>query len=164
MTRMIFFPGEGSCVVMDSPLTAKALARAVNNGEWTLPAPFGFLNPDPNGGASFNAICRNEIVVVTLNQPVNTLAADARQAGKPLRVSVRQHQVLVALSEGLSTGQIALRLNISERTVQYHASKIRQTFGSLTTAQSVGRAASLGLCRPRARSRKEFRRERRHKM
>lgn len=161
MTRMIFFPGEGSCVVMDSPLPAEALARAVNKGEWTLPAPFGFLNPDPNGGSHLHALCKNEIVVVTLNQPVKVLPEDHRPAVKPLRVSARQHQVLVALAEGLSTGQIAIRLKIAERTVHYHIARIRDTFGSLTTAQSVGRAASLGLCRPRARSRKEFRRERR---
>jgi DNA-binding CsgD family transcriptional regulator len=154
MTRMLIFPGEGSCVVMDSPMPPETLTRAVNDGKWTFPAPYGFLNPDRNGGASLQASCQNEIVVVTLTRPLEILPENVQSDLESLKITTRQHQVLMALAEGLSTRQIALRLRIAERTVMYHTARLKEIFGSLTRAQSVGKAASLGLCRPRARSRR----------
>ncbi len=155
MTRMIFFPGEGSFVVMDSPISPRELTQAVNSGEWTLPAPYDFLNPGENGGAYLQATCQDQVVVVTLTQPIVILSDSTQAVKEPLMISARQHQVLVALAEGLTTRQIALRLKISTRMVMYHVARIKAAFGSFSRAQSVGKAASLGLCRPRVRGRKK---------
>ncbi|MHC1782641.1 MAG: LuxR C-terminal-related transcriptional regulator [Anaerolineaceae bacterium] len=138
MTRMLIFPGEGSCVVMDSPMPPEVLTYAVNNGEWTLPAPYGFLNPDRNGGAALQATCQNEIVVVTLTRPIVILPENAQAAIESLKMTTRQHQVLLALAEGLSTRQIALRLQIAERTVMYYTARLKEIFGSLTRIADSG--------------------------
>jgi DNA-binding CsgD family transcriptional regulator len=153
MTRMIFFPGEGSLVVMDSPIPAEELARAVNNGEWVLPSPMNFLNNVRKPGTTLQAICQGEIVIVTLGRAGRTKPVEAPAAGDPSGISIRQHEVLMALSEGMTTRQIARRMNITERTVNYHIAGIKKAFGSLTRAHSVGKAASLGLWHPRGRGR-----------
>lgn len=154
MTRLIFFPGEGSLVVLDSPMSAEELTRAVNKGEWTLPAPFGFLNPENYGDVYFKASCQNDVVVVTFNKPILFTPDIKPTLFEPLVVSARQNEVLMALAEGLSTKQIARRLMISNRMVQYHIARLKVSFGSLTRAQSVGKAALMGLSRQRIRTRK----------
>jgi DNA-binding CsgD family transcriptional regulator len=154
MTRLIFFPGEGSFVVLDSPLSAEELTRAVNKGEWTLPAPYGFLNPENNGEVFLKASCQNDVVVVTFNKPFLLTPKDGLAMLEPIIISARQQEVLMAMAEGLSTKQIAIRLMISKRMVHYHIAKLKESYGSLTRAQSVGKAATLGLYRQRVRSRK----------
>ena len=156
MTRIIFFPGEGSFVVMDSPVAADQLYEAVNAGKWTLPAPYLYLNPDVEAGAGFHASRQDDILVVTITRPAKDLLHNPLAGIEPFAISSRQYQVLVGMAEGLTTRQIAARLHVSQRTVMYHIARLKTAFGSLTRAQSVSRAASLGLCWPRMHPRPPF--------
>ncbi len=53
------------------------------------------------------------------------------------RLSPRERQVLVALSTGLTSQQIAEHLAISIRTVEVHRFKLRRKLGSIPTAAAV---------------------------
>ncbi len=60
----------------------------------------------------------------------NNIAAPAgRVAGARARMSRREQQVLDALLENLANKEIAVRLNISERTVKFHVSNLLAKFG-----------------------------------
>jgi DNA-binding CsgD family transcriptional regulator len=48
-------------------------------------------------------------------------------AGKPL-LSRRQNEVLIGVTENLTNKEIALRLNLSERTVKFHVSALLEKF------------------------------------
>jgi DNA-binding NarL/FixJ family response regulator len=58
----------------------------------------------------------------------NSLPA-GRVAGARARMSKREQQVLDALLENLANKEIAVRLNISERTVKFHVSNLLAKFG-----------------------------------
>lgn len=151
MTRIIFLPGEGSLVVMESGTPAGELASAINAGDWTPPAPFFYLNPDPG---SLQASRHEDIVLVTTSQPVKKLFDKALPMDEQFTLSPRQFEILAGLAEGLTARQVAFRLKISPRAVMYHIARIKAAFGSLTLAQSVSRAVSLGLCRTQNHSRR----------
>ena len=52
----------------------------------------------------------------------------ARPTAEPARLSRREQEVMDALLENLANKEIAARLNISERTVKFHVSKILSKF------------------------------------
>jgi DNA-binding NarL/FixJ family response regulator len=58
-------------------------------------------------------------------------------------------EVLHGLAEGLTTRQIAVRLGVTPRMVQYHVSEIKRRLGARSRAQSVSRAQALGMVRRR---------------
>jgi DNA-binding NarL/FixJ family response regulator len=57
------------------------------------------------------------------------VAPVGRVAGARARMSKREQQVLDALLENLANKEIAVRLNISERTVKFHVSNLLAKFG-----------------------------------
>lgn len=64
-------------------------------------------------------------------------------------LSGREREVLELLVEGLSAGQMARRLFISESTVKTHISKLYDKLSAQNRAQAVMKAVSLGLVTPR---------------
>lgn len=64
------------------------------------------------------------------------------------RLTRRQLDVLLDLSEGLTGKQIAGRLNISRRSVSMHISGLKRNLGASTTAECVQKAARLGILKP----------------
>jgi DNA-binding CsgD family transcriptional regulator len=66
---------------------------------------------------------------------------------KPLerRLSRRQLDVLLCLSEGMTGKQIALRLNIHTRSVSLHISALKRNLEANTAAECVQKAARLGI-------------------
>lgn len=65
-----------------------------------------------------------------LGQFVNSVlhASAKRPAAEPADLSRREREVMDALLENLSNKEIAARLNISERTVKFHVSRILSKF------------------------------------
>jgi DNA-binding NarL/FixJ family response regulator len=61
------------------------------------------------------------------------------------KLSEREREVLGLLVEGLSAGQMARRLYISESTVKTHISKMYDKLGATNRAQAVMAAVRLGL-------------------
>jgi len=63
----------------------------------------------------------------------------------PDRLTRRQLDVLIGLSQGLTGKQIAVRLNISRRSVSLHVAGIKNCLSASTTAECVQKAARLGI-------------------
>ena len=64
------------------------------------------------------------------------------------RLTRRQLDVLIGLSQGLTGKQIASRLNIHRRSVSLHISGLKSNLDANTTAECVQKAARLGILKP----------------
>jgi DNA-binding NarL/FixJ family response regulator len=73
------------------------------------------------------------------------LRAHAAQQEPAIALSQREFEVLQMLARGETLGQIAGRLNLSEKTVANYQSAIKQKLGASNNIQIVHRAARLGL-------------------
>jgi DNA-binding NarL/FixJ family response regulator len=77
------------------------------------------------------------------------LAEMARRASKAAKAASiltrRERQVLELIAEGLTTRQMASRLQLSERTVETHIANLYGKLDVRTRVQAVHRAAGLGL-------------------
>lgn len=173
MTRLLFVPDGQTVIMLNSPLPAQVLAAAVNSGNWKPPAVYASLltHPDTMGDkterrtkSALRALLLDQVVIIA---PANfftsgenlsyqnsdkqhtgntTTRTDPSSDGKNIpTLSPRQRQVLDGLVEGLTTKQIALQLGLSPRTVRMHVKALKNRFGANTCAESVGKAASLGL-------------------
>ncbi len=145
MTHILFLPDDRTLLQLEAAETADELVEAVNSGRWQPPEPYrgGFdQNPQP---CPFFASRQGNLVVVMLTRAA---AADLKPPTGSLPVlSPRLLEVLHGLAEGLTTRQIALRLGVTPRMVQYHVSEIKRRLGARSRAQSVSRAQALGMVR-----------------
>jgi DNA-binding NarL/FixJ family response regulator len=66
-------------------------------------------------------------------------------SGESTRLSDREHEVLVFLADGLSAGEIAPKLHLSESTVKSHVARIYQKLGAANRAQALVTAMRIGL-------------------
>ena len=91
------------------------------------------------------------------NKPADAATARARPAaatpivdeegsGNLHRLTARQHDVLLLLSQGLSNRNIAKKLNIQEPTVKIHVHAILVALNVSNRTQAVVVATSKGLC------------------
>jgi len=76
-------------------------------------------------------------------QPVNS-----GQGGPPVVLPKRQLQVLLLMCAGLTGKEIAQRLGISPKTVEFHRAGIYKRLGLKTTAHLVRYAIRMGLIEP----------------
>jgi DNA-binding NarL/FixJ family response regulator len=60
----------------------------------------------------------------------------------------RQLEIALLVADGLSTGEIATRLHVSTKTVEYHRIKIHQTIGVKKSALLVRYLIREGLLKP----------------
>ena len=152
MTRLLFLPNDQTFILLESPLPAEEVVESVYREEWLPPEPYGSsLMQLPEAGP-LHAFRQGSLVVITTERPLNlqrravaTLSIPEKEPD--VQLSRRQHQVLQGLTEGLTTKQIALRLGLRPRTVAMHIASLKKRLGAATRAQSVGRAAALGLCK-----------------
>jgi DNA-binding NarL/FixJ family response regulator len=80
------------------------------------------------------------------HQRLATLARQARAAARAeAMLSRRERDVLELIAGGLTARQMATRLQLSERTIETHISKVYQKLGVRTRVQAVHRGAALGL-------------------
>lgn len=82
----------------------------------------------------------------TWNDWVVLMPVEIKSAGdKPNRLTRRQLDVLIGLSQGLTGKQIATRLNISRRSVSLHVAGLKTNLSASTTAECVQKATRLGI-------------------
>ena len=156
MTRILFLPNDQTFLLLDSPFSPKRVIAAVKAGQWAPPEPYGLalakLSARSGRRELLQAFQQNNLVVITAARPLelDEHADNAASPGQPddLQLTRRQQEVLQCLAEGLTTKQIALRLGLRPRTIALHVAGLKRSLGTTTRAQSVGRAAALGLCRP----------------
>jgi DNA-binding NarL/FixJ family response regulator len=113
MTRLLYLPDDATVIQLEVELTAAQLSAAVNAGMRPIPV----LKNAPAG--KLTAIQAGSTVIITPG-------GKRPNAAEKSNLSKRQSQVLELSTRGLSTGEIALLLHISRRTVNYHLSNVKE--------------------------------------
>ena len=75
-------------------------------------------------------------------------AAPATASSKFPTLSAREHEVLDLVAAGLSNGQIAQRLYLSQKTVRNHVHAVLTKLQAADRAEAIVRARDAGLGRP----------------
>ena len=82
----------------------------------------------------------------------NAPSPDKQSASQPVNLTERERQVLEAVARGERSKEIALRLEISERTVKAHLASIYSKLGVDSRAAAIAVAAQKGLLAPKTTS------------
>jgi DNA-binding CsgD family transcriptional regulator len=69
-----------------------------------------------------------------------------RSEGAPL--TPREHQCLMYAARGLTSGDIGLKLDIAERTVEFHFAGIRSKLNAANRQEAIAKAMASGVIRP----------------
>lgn len=116
MTRLLYLPDDDTVIQLDVELNPSQLCAAVNAGMRPLPilrsAPPGKLSASEMGGTVIVAPMMKRIV-----PGKNNLS--------PAGLSRRQAQVHELSTRGLTSGEIAVMLHLSRRTVNYHLNQVK---------------------------------------
>ena len=145
MTRLLFLLDDQVLVLLDSPLAADDLVCEIQAGRWLPPEPYASWLAASTFGR-LRALRQGRWVIVTPTQPLG-LPEEAVAGAQPFYLNPRQMQVLQGLVEGLTSKEIAMRLNLHFRTIEAHVAEIKRVLGTTSRAQAILRAAALGLCR-----------------
>lgn len=132
MTRVLIFKEPHSFALIQVEAAAERIVTAINEGQ-------GALYVEDLQSPVY-ARQQGDVVIVTHNAPVD-------EADLP-RLSRREHQVLALLGEGLTNAQIALKLNLSSRTIRGYVAAMKTRFSAQNIQQLVARAVALGLIHP----------------
>lgn len=135
MTRILFLPDAHSQVTLESEALPEAIVQAVNAGFWRLPAPYAAWF-----SARLQAVQQGEVVILT---PADTAAPKPSLPGGA-SLTPRQREIVLALSQGLTSKEIARRLGVQPRTVEYHIAHLKQRLDARSRPELVSRAAALG--------------------
>ena len=116
MTRLLYLPDDVTVIQLEVDMPAAQLCAAVNAGIRPLPvlrsAPPDKLTASEMGGT---------VVVAPAAQRTTPL----KRTHKPTGLSRRQTQVHELSIRGLSSGEIAVMLHLSRRTVNYHLNQVK---------------------------------------
>jgi DNA-binding NarL/FixJ family response regulator len=152
MTRLLFLPNDQTFLLLDSPFPASAVVEAVQSGQWTPPEPYKSMLAELQMEAPLRVFQQGTLVIITTTQPLDLDVSTVLARSKPQRavnqlLTGRQTDVLQHMAEGLTTKEIAFRIGVAPRTVLMHIAAIKRRLGATTRAQSLVRAAALGLCK-----------------
>lgn len=132
MTKVLIIRDSDGFGVFDVDAPADDIIQAVNHGRAEV-----YL-PEVRG--RFYARRQADVVVITG-------AAGEILEPRP-HVSRREREILVLLGEGLTTAQIAIRLQVSQRTIRGYVTKMKKRLNALNVQQLVARAVALGIFHP----------------
>jgi DNA-binding CsgD family transcriptional regulator len=82
----------------------------------------------------------------------SALAEAMPQPSVPTPLSKREHQCLTLAANGMTTDDIAAKLEIAARTVQFHFDTIRSKLGAANRQEAIALAVQNGTIRARASS------------
>lgn len=144
MATLIYVLREGGLLVAQSELSALDLATQMNQGFFEVePAVLELMGALRS---ELRAEVRGPLVLVmpavgkVFKQDLTfRLSWYARKRNWKARLTARQMDVMQCLIEGLSDQQIGARLNMSERTVEYHIEQIKARLHATTRIQAVHR-------------------------
>ena len=152
MTRLLFLPNDQTFLLLDSIFPAAAVVDTVLAGQWKPPEPYASIMTELQLENPLQVFQQGNLVVITTTHPLDldvrtTLGRSRSQRAANKLLTRRQNDVLQYLVEGLTNKEIALRLGLNIRTVTMHVGALKRRLGASTRAQSVVRAAALGLCK-----------------
>ncbi|SFJ33770.1 helix-turn-helix transcriptional regulator [Celeribacter neptunius] len=132
-----------------------ALDYGVGNQGWTIPirGPNGqfalfTLNGDVSDAAWERVIARYERDLMVIAHEFNkkALAFDSHEEGQACpSLSPREAAAITHIAKGLSRGQAASEMGISEHTLRVYVESARHKLGAMNTTHAVARALSMGL-------------------
>ncbi len=130
-------------IALTSVLEDRSLVKAVKSGA------IGFLLKNTEA----DELCRNIKAaargVVQLSPEAARRLMTALQAEDPLSdLTEREHEVLIALSKGLSNQDIAEQLSVTEKTVKTHVSNVLSKLNVKSRTQAAVYAWQTGLVKP----------------
>jgi DNA-binding NarL/FixJ family response regulator len=88
-------------------------------------------------------LTQNTPPIMAANPPTKHSSPDGR-----VQLTPRQLEIAVLVADGLSAKEIAARLHLSPRTVEFHRREIYTTFGIKNTALLVRWLIREGLLEP----------------
>ena len=115
MTRLLYLPDDVTVIQLEVELTPAQLSAAVNAGM----RPLEVLRSAPPGKLIAHQI-GSTVIVSPAPKRISRSTLPAKSS-----LSRRQAQVLELSARGLSSGEIALLLRLSRRTVNYHLGKVK---------------------------------------
>ena len=116
MTRVLYLPDECTVVQLEVKTPPAQLCAAINAGM----RPLGALRNAAPGRLTAHEMAGTVIIAPVLKQ-VQTKPPARSSTG----LSRRQIQVHELAARGLSSGEIALMLHLSRRTVNYHLNQVK---------------------------------------
>lgn len=149
LVRQVRAVGVGArIIVLSDRIDGRQVLDAMRLGaDAFLPNPDGLRNFDEtlarvvSGERVISAALEAEAVL-----QVGRLARQARERSDVApSITPRELEILALLADGLTTRQIARRLDISPRTVENHVAKLYRKLDVGSRMQAVARAATLGL-------------------
>ncbi|MBM3461837.1 MAG: response regulator transcription factor [Armatimonadetes bacterium] len=98
---------------------------------------------------ALRSVCAGEVIVdpsLAGQMALRTAQAGA-SSGLAVRLTEREHEVLVAMGEGMANNAIARHLHISEETVKTHVKAVLRKLGASDRTQAVSLALRAGIIR-----------------
>lgn len=127
MTRVLYLPDDSTVVQLEVKTSSTQLCAAINAGM----RPLNALRNGPPGRLTAHEMAGTVIIAPVFKQvPVKPPARSANG------LSRRQIQVHELAARGLSSGEIALMLHLSRRTVNYHLNQVKNRLQKCETLQS----------------------------
>ncbi len=141
MTRLLFLPDENTLILLNSPMKPDELVDSVEKNLWNPPAPY-----HETSHQRLQAVKLGTVVLISEAPRQKTHQARRRMG---VNLTRRQMQVLQGLAEGLTTHQIAVRLKLHRRTVDFHVNALKTRLGASNRSESVSLASALGYINPK---------------
>ena len=134
----------------------RVVARPTGDGVHGLQVPVfgqvGLVGAMSFGGAdidsSLDARLDLEAVAIAAVGTGRRLTAASDRSARSRRLTARELEVMRWIASGRQHAAIALRLNLSERTIENHLRRIRQRLGAKTTAEAIRMAIRAGEIAP----------------
>jgi len=134
MSRVLFIPNDQTVIFLDTPLTHAGLACMIDDGRWQPPPPFEKL------AGSLRMVDEGRLVIIL---GPDTLLPPAENSGL---LNQRERDIVQGLADGLFIREIAVRVGLHRRTVDWYIGRLRNRLGASSNKNLVAQAAALGLC------------------
>lgn len=116
MTRLLYLPDDATVIQLEVDMPANQLCAAVNAGM----RPLAVLRSAPP-----DKLTASEMGGTVVVAPAAQRTAPLKRAKTPAGLSRRQTQVYELSIRGLTSGEIAVMLHLSRRTVNYHLNQVK---------------------------------------